>query len=72
MPMSYKKLWKILIDRGLNKTDLRQLTGMGTAAMAKLSKGGTVTTETIERICTVLGVQPGDIMEIVNQEQEQP
>jgi putative transcriptional regulator, XRE family len=60
----YYRLFDILQRRGLKKTDLLKLAGISAPTLAKLSKGETVTTEVIERICNALNVQPGDIMEI--------
>ena len=60
----YYRLFDILQRRGLKKTDLLKLAGISAPTLAKLSKGETVITEVIERICNALNVQPGDIMEI--------
>ena len=65
MGMNYNKLWKLLIDRGINKTELRLKIGMGTSTLAKLSANENVSLDIIEKICEVLQVQPGDIMEYV-------
>ncbi len=67
MYISYDKLWKLLIDKNLSRTDLSALTGISSRVMAKLSKCETVTTETIARICEVLGCDVGDIMEFVSE-----
>lgn len=64
MAISYNPLWKLLIDRGMTKTQLREKACLSTSTLAKLAKGETVTTAVIERICVNLGCQPGDIMEI--------
>ncbi len=64
MALSYNKLWKLLIDKNLNKTKLRKLVGMSPATLAKLSKGQSVTTELLERICTVLNCELNDIVEL--------
>ena len=52
MAMNYNKLWKLLIDRGLLKKDLREMTGISTNALAKMGKGGDVSTEVLRKICT--------------------
>jgi len=65
MGMNYNKLWKVLIDNGINKTDLRLKIGMGTSTLAKLSANENVSLDIIEKICEVLQVQPGDIMEYI-------
>jgi len=65
MAVSYKKLWHLLIDKEMNKQDLRKLSGLAPASIAKLSKGETVTTETLEKICRALECDVSDIMEIL-------
>ena len=49
--VSYKKLWKLLIDRDMKKKDLREATGISSASMAKLGKNENVTTDVLVRIC---------------------
>ncbi len=63
MALNYTKLWKLLIDKELTKTELMQLTGISSRTLAKLSKNKTVTTDTIANICSVLHCDVGDIME---------
>jgi len=63
MSISYKKLWKLLIDKDMSKTDLRKLTGISSATIAKLSRGEGVTTTILSRICEVLKCDIGDVME---------
>lgn len=63
MYMDYSKLWKLLIDKNITKTELMQLTGISSRILAKLSKNETVTTETLARICTALGCDISEIME---------
>lgn len=70
MALSYNNLWKLIIDKGMNKTDLRIRTGMSQATLAKLSKGENVTTDVLERICKVLNCEIGDIVEIKEEEQK--
>lgn len=65
MKMSYKKLWKLLIDREMKKTDLRKLAGISSSSLAKLGKDENVTTEVLVKICTALNCDTSDIMEIV-------
>ena len=64
MPIKYYKLFDILQRRGMKKTDLLTKAKISSPTLAKLSKGETVTTEVIEKICVALNVQPGDIKEI--------
>ncbi|MBE6598760.1 MAG: helix-turn-helix transcriptional regulator [Ruminococcaceae bacterium] len=68
MYIDYSKLWKLLIDNGMTKTDLLELTGISSRVLAKLSKNETVTTDTIARICTALRCDVGDMMECVDEE----
>ena len=65
MKISYNKLWKILIDRKMNKTDLREKTKMGSNTMAKLGKDETISMDVMLRICDVLHCDVGDIMEVL-------
>ena len=71
MAVSYKKLWHLLIDRDMKKQDLQRLSGLAPASMAKLSKGDTVTTETLEKICRALDCDIGDIVEMTENENVQ-
>lgn len=65
MAISYKKLWKLLIDRDMKKKDLREMAGISTASMAKLGKNENVNTEILVKICKALNCDISDIMEIV-------
>ncbi len=69
MRFSYNKLWKLLIDKSMNKQKLKKISGVSSASMAKLGKGQNVTTDVLLRICTALDCDIGDIMEIVPDEQ---
>lgn len=64
MHFSYNKLWKLLIDRGMNKRQLRELSGISLASVAKLGKNKNVTTEVLLKICKALNCDISDIMEI--------
>lgn len=66
MAVSYKKLWHLLIDKNLNKTALRKMSGISPATMSKLSKGENVTTDILLRICMTLNCDVSDIMEIIS------
>ncbi|WP_438435251.1 helix-turn-helix domain-containing protein [Gorillibacterium sp. sgz500922] len=61
--ISYKPLQKLLIDRGIKKQEIIKLTGVSSATMAKLNNNGYVSLEVIDKICSALGCQPGDILE---------
>ena len=65
MAASYKKLWKLLIDRDMKKKDLRALTGLSSSTIAKMTKNETVSTDVLVKICGVLRCDVGDIMEVV-------
>ena len=65
MRISYKPLWKLLIDKDLKKKDLCELAGISPASVTKMGKGGHVTTETLEKICLALNCRVEDIMELV-------
>ena len=65
MYISYNKLWKLLIDKNMNKQDLREASGISSASIAKLGKGDNITTEVLLRICTALKCDISDIMEVV-------
>lgn len=63
MPLSYNPLWKLLIDRGINKTQFRELVGISTATLAKMGKDEPISLSVIVQICQALDCQPGDIVE---------
>ena len=65
MSVSYKKLWKLLIDKDIKKKDLSAKAGISPATITKMGKGGHVTTEVLMKICTALDCTMDDIMEIV-------
>ena len=67
MAVSYKKLWKLLIDKDMKKKDLCAKAGISPASITKMGKGGHVTTEVLVKICTALDCGVEDIMEIVQE-----
>jgi len=67
MAISYKKLWKLLIDMDLKKKDLPKLVGISSATVTKLAKNETVQTDILERICTALQCDISDIMELTDE-----
>ena len=69
MAVSYRKLWKLLIDKDMKKKDLRLSSGISTNALAKLGKNDRVTTDVIDKICCALNCDVGDVMEIVEGEE---
>jgi len=68
MRISYNPLWKLLIDKGWNKKELREQSGISTASVAKLGKGENLTTDVLLKICKALDCDFSDIMEIVKDE----
>ena len=65
MAMNYNKLWKMLIDRNMMKKDLIQMARISTNAMAKMGKGGDVSTQVLRKICAALDCKIEDIVEII-------
>jgi DNA-binding Xre family transcriptional regulator len=65
MGASYKKLWKLLIDRDMKKRDLCEKAGVSATSLAKLAKGENVNTDILVKICRALECDLGDIVEIV-------
>ena len=68
MRFSYNKLWKLLIDRGINKKTVREMSGISATSVAKLGKGGNVNTDVLLRICDALNCDVGNIMEFVRED----
>ena len=66
---SYKKLWKLLIDRDMKKRDLQEISGVSSASITKLGKNENVNTEIIDKICVALKCDVSDIMEITEENQ---
>ena len=65
MAVSYKKLWKLLIDKDIKKKDLSALAGISPATITKMGKNGHVTTEVLLKICTALDCKIEEIMEVI-------
>ena len=70
MAVCYKKLWKLLIDKNMNKTELRMASGITTTALAKLGRDENVNTEVLAKICKTLDCKIEDIMELVPEDKE--
>ncbi len=68
MEVSYKKLWKVLIDKDMKKKDLQSAAGISWASVTKLSKGETVSMEVLMKICKTLECNIGDIMDLIPEE----
>lgn len=69
--IKYYKLFDLLQRRGMKKTELLTVAGISSPTLAKLSKGETITTEVISKICGSLNCQPGDIMEYIPEPEEE-
>ena len=70
MKLSYNKLWKLLIDKGMTKTEMRLKADISTTTLAKLGKNETVSMEVLLKICKVLNCNVGDIMDVFNEEKD--
>lgn len=70
MAICYKKLWKLLIDKEMQKKDLRLAAGLSTNVIAKLGKNENVSTEVLGKICKALQCEITDIMEFIDDEAE--
>ncbi len=71
MRLSYNKLWKLLIDKNLNKRKLQQMTGISPNCVAKLGRGDNLTTDVLLRICEALDCDISDIVEIVHDKENE-
>lgn len=65
MLVSYDKLWKILIDKKINRTELKDMSGISFNVLAKMGKGEAVSLESLHKICNALNCNIGDIIEFV-------
>lgn len=65
MKVSYKRLWKLLIDKDMKKKDLCEKAGISPASVTKMGRNGHVTTAVLEKICIALDCQISDVMEII-------
>ncbi len=70
MKASYSRLWKLLIDKKMNKTQLQIAAGVSTTVIAKMSKGRCVTTDVLLKICDTLDCDFADIMEVDRSEED--
>ena len=66
--ISYKKLWKLLIDKDLKKKDLQKMAGISSSSIAKPGRNENVNTEIINKICNALDCDTSDIMEMESEE----
>ena len=70
LQVSYKKLWKLLIDKNMKKTDLQLAASISAGTLAKLGRNETVSMDILMRICTALSCDIGDIVEFINESQK--
>ena len=70
MAVNYNKLWKLLIDKNMTKTDLRLKADIGTATLAKLGKNKPVSMDVMLKICSVLNCKLDDIIDIIPENKE--
>ena len=68
MKFSYNKLWKLLIDKKMNRTDLKNAAGVSFNVLAKMSRNEFVSLESLCKICSVLSCDIGDVMEFIENE----
>lgn len=68
MPVSYDKLWKLLIDKKMNRTDLKEAAGISFNVLAKMGKNEFISMESLHKICLTLGCNIGDIIEFTEDE----
>ncbi|MCC3372222.1 MULTISPECIES: helix-turn-helix transcriptional regulator [Paenibacillaceae] len=66
MGVSYKRLWKLLIDKDIKKTHLREMSGISASTFAKLGRNENVTTDVLVKVCRALNCDIGDIMEVTD------
>ena len=66
MRISYNKLWKLLIDKGMTKMELKDAAGVSAASIAKLGKGGNITTDVLLKICETVNCHIEDILETID------
>lgn len=69
MMVSYKKLWKLLIDKNMKKKDLAKKAGISNYTISKMGKGENITTDVLGKICTALNCTLDDIMEFLKDEE---
>lgn len=68
MPVSYDKLWKLLIDKKMNRTDLKEAAGISFNVLAMMGKGEFISMESLHKICLTLECNIGDIIEFIEDE----
>ncbi len=69
MEVSYKKLWKILIDKDMKKKDLQAVAGISWASVTELSKGETVSMDVLMKVCKALNCNIGDVVDLIPEDE---
>lgn len=70
MKACYKKLWKLLIDKNIKRTDLKRLAGISSASLAKLGKDENVSMDILQKLCKALDCNIGDIMDMIPEDKK--
>lgn len=70
MSISYDKLWKLLIDKKMNRTDLKDASGISFNVLAKMGRNEAISMESLYKICATLDCGVGDIVEFINDEND--
>ena len=70
MKACYKKLWKLLIDKNLKRTDLKKVAGISSGSLAKLGKDENVSMDILQKLCKALECNIGDIMDLVPEDKD--
>lgn len=71
MTLSYNKLWKLLIDKGMKKKDLKAVTGISVNTVARMGKNKVVSLEVLMKICEELDCDIGDIVEVIRDKKQE-
>ena len=71
MAVCYNNLWKLLIDKNMNKTELKEAAGISFNVMARMGKNETISFESIEKICSALSCDIGDIISVTQEEKDE-
>ena len=70
MEMNYNKLWKLLIDRQMTKTEMRLAVGLSTVTLARMNKGEEIRSGTLRRICEFLKCNPNDVADVAENQRK--
>lgn len=70
MEINYNKLWKLLIDRHMTKTEMRLAVGLSTVTLARMNKGEEIRSGTLRRICEFLKCNPNDLVDVAERQRK--